>query len=247
MSTRLFSIVIDCADPSSLGRWWSAALGWPVTFEEPDEVVVEPSEDDSVVPALVFGPVPEPKTAKNRLHLDLATTSVEHQAALIDRLVGAGARATDIGQGDDEEDVPWTVLTDPEGNEFCVLEPRERYLDRGPVAAIVVDAAEPAALARFWEEASGWRIGFESDVVVSLFGPDDRLPDLDFVAVPEARTVKNRGHLDVAPFAGDNRDADVARLVDLGARRADVGQGSEVTWVVLTDPEGNEFCVLSPR
>lgn len=247
MSTRLYSIVIDSADPGSLGRWWSDALGWPVTCEEPDEVVVEPSEDSSIVPALVFGLVPEAKAVKNRVHLDLATTSSEHQASLIERLVESGARTADIGQGEGDDPVPWTVLTDPEGNEFCVLEPRERYLDRGPVAAFVVDSEEPAALARFWEEASGWRIGFESEVVVSLHAPDDGLPDLDFVAVTDARSVKNRVHLDIAPFAGDDRDAEVARLLELGARRADVGQTSDVTWVVLADPEGNEFCVLSPR
>ena len=143
--------------------------------------------------------------------------------------------------------MPWIVLADPEGNEFCVLEPRERYLRRGAVASIVVDAESPAALARFWEAASGWRIGFESEVVVSLSGPDEQQPDLDFVAVADAKSVKNRVHLDVAPFAGDDRDADVARLVELGARPVDVGQGPEVTWVVLADPEGNEFCVLSPR
>ena len=107
--------------------------------------------------------------------------------------------------------MPWIVLADPEGNEFCVLEPRERYLRRGPVASIVVDAESPAALARFWEAASGWRIGFESEVVVSLSGPDEQQPDLDFVAVADAKSVKNRVHLDVAPFAGDDRDADVAQ------------------------------------
>ena len=111
----------------------------------------------------------------------------------------------------------------------------------------MVDAESPAALARFWEAASGWRIGFESEVVVSLSGPDEQQPDLDFVAVADAKSVKNRVHLDVAPFAGDDRDADVAQLVELGARPVDVGQGPEVTWVVLADPEGNEFCVLSPR
>ncbi|MDQ6697690.1 MAG: VOC family protein [Actinomycetota bacterium] len=249
MATRLYSIVIDSVDPAALGRWWSDAVGWPVTHEEAGEVVVEPSEDNVIVPALVFGTVPETKTTKNRVHLDLATTSAEHQAALIERLVHRGARTVDIGQGDADDDdrVPWSVLADPEGNELCVLEPRERYLGRGPVAAIVVDAADPAALARFWEQASGWRIGFESDVVVSLFGPGDALPDLDFVAVADARSVKNRVHLDVAPFAGDERDADVDRLLDLGARPVDVGQSPDVTWVVLADPEGNEFCVLSPR
>lgn len=248
MSTRLHSVVIDSTDPAAIARWWSAALGWPITFEEPgDEVVVEPGEDNDTVPALVFVSVPEAKTHKNRLHLDLATISDEHQAALVERLIGVGARRTEIGQSDDPNGVPWTVLVDPDDNEFCVLEPRERYLTRGPVAAIVVDAHEPAALARFWEAASGWRISFESDVVVSLSGPDAQQPDLDFVAVSDARAVKNRLHLDVAPFADDDRDAEVARLVALGAEHVDVGQGADITWVVLADPQGNEFCVLSPR
>jgi hypothetical protein len=73
------------------------------------------------------------------------------------------------------------------------------------------------------------------------------LPYVEFVKAPGPKTVKNRIHLDVAPEKGDDQTAEVARLEALGARRADVGQGPEVTWVVLADPEGQEFCVLSPR
>jgi len=200
VATRLYSVVIDCSDPGVLGRWWSEAVGWPITFEQPDEVVVEPSEENNTVPALVFGLVAEPKSLKNRVHVDLASTSTEHQAILVERLLRLGAREKDVGQTTGHADVPWVVLADPDDNEFCVLEPRERYLQRGPIAAIVVDAAEPASLARFWEAASGWRIGFESESVVSLHGPGEDLPDLDFVAMTDARSVKNRVHLDVAPF-----------------------------------------------
>jgi hypothetical protein len=117
----------------------------------------------------------------------------------------------------------------------------------GPLAAVVVDAADPAALADFWAAAAGWPIGYRSNDVVSLHRPEGRPPDIDFVRVAEAKTGKNRVHLDVAPQLEDNRDAEVHRLLSLGAQHADVGQGPEVSWVVLADLEGNEFCVLHPR
>jgi predicted enzyme related to lactoylglutathione lyase len=245
MTTRLFSVVFDAGDPARLGRWWAEALDWPVTFESPDEVVVEPADNEATeaMPALVFVPVSDPKVGKNRVHLDLASDSSDHQRAQVERLVGLGATHVDIGQ----RDVPWVVLADPEGNELCVLEPRDRYRARGPLAAIVVDAVEPDTLARFWTEATGWPIGSRSEMVVSLFRPGDLLPDLDFGRTAVPKTVKNRIHLDVAPFAGDDHDADVERLIAFGASPVDVGQGADVSWVVLADPEGNEFCVLRPR
>lgn len=245
MTTRLFSVVFDAGDPARLGRWWAEALDWPVTFESPDEVVVELADNEATeaMPALVFVPVSDPKVGKNRVHLDLASDSSDHQRAQVERLVGLGATRVDIGQ----RDVPWVVLADPEGNELCVLEPRDRYRGRGPLAAIVVDAVEPDTLARFWTEATGWPIGSRSEMGVSLFRPGDLLPDLDFGRTAVPKTVKNRIHLDVAPFADDDHDADVERLIAFGASPVDVGQGADVSWVVLADPEGNEFCVLRPR
>ncbi|MGZ4759499.1 MAG: VOC family protein [Acidimicrobiales bacterium] len=245
MPTRLVAVVIDALDIEAQARWWSAALGWPITFEADDEVVVEPeaNDDPGAVPALTFVSVPEAKSGKNRIHLDLGSDSPEHQAEIVDRLLAAGATRVDVGQGD----APWVVLADPEGNELCVLEDRDHHRGRGPLASIVVDAADPATLARFWSEAGGWPIGHDANGVVSLHHPDGKLPDIDFVPVADARTVKNRLHLDVAPFADDPQAAEVDRLIALGAVPADVGQGPDVTWVVLADPEGNEFCVLSSR
>ena len=104
MPTRLVNLVVDAADPAGLARFWAAALEWPVTEEDPDEVVIEPPDDDPAQAGqlpLVFLRVPEPKTAKNRVHLDLASTSDEHQAALVARLEGLGAQRIDIGQPDD--------------------------------------------------------------------------------------------------------------------------------------------------
>jgi len=244
-TTRLVSVVIDANDPGRLARWWADRLGWPVTAESGGEVVVEPSAESplGLVPALLFLPVPEGKTGKDRLHLDLASKSVQDQQAQVEAALAAGARRVDVGQGD----VPWEVLEDPEGNEFCILEPRDAYAGRGPLAAIVIDCAEPAKLAEFWVQAAGWPIGYADDEMTSLHNPAGTLPDLDLLQVPEGKQVKNRLHLDVAPTVGADLDAETRWLIDLGATPADVGQGPDVTWRVLSDPEGNEFCVLRPR
>jgi len=103
---------------------------------------------------------------------------------------------------------------------------------------VVVDALDPDALAAWWVAALGW-----VDISAGTDDEPDTLPGLLFVKVPEGKTVKNRLHLDFRP---DDRDAEVKRLVALGARHVDVGQ-ADVSWVVLADPEGNEFCVLGSR
>ena len=246
MSTRLVHLVIDANDPAKLARFWAGALGWEIEDEAPDEVDVSPAGyryPDPVALPLVFVPVPEPKTVKDRIHLDLASRSAEHQAEIVARLRDLGATPADVGQGD----VPWVVLADPEGNELCVLEPRPVYLDTGPVAAVLVDSADPVAAAGFWQQAAGWvPFGDWTDRFAALRAPQGVGPYLEFLRVPEPKTVKDRIHLDVAPFAGEDQPAEVTRLEAAGAAAADVGQG-EASWTVLADPQGNEFCVLSPR
>jgi Glyoxalase-like domain len=108
---------------------------------------------------------------------------------------------------------------------------------------VIVDSADPAALGRWWAEALGWVVVEDSPDEFEIRPEKDRMPGLLFVPVPEPKTVKNRLHLDFRP---DDRDAEVTRLLALGARHADVGQG-EQSWVTLVDPEGNEFCVLGQR
>src|SRR5262245_30453533 len=133
MSLRWYTTVIDSHDPRTLASWWAETLGWQTIYETDSEVVIIPSwVDEEVVastpwerigPGLVFVPVPEAKTVKNRLHRDLAPHSSDDREAEIARLVRRGAELADVGQGDDAS---WTVLRDPEGNEFCVLSSRER-------------------------------------------------------------------------------------------------------------------------
>lgn len=117
MSLRIQCLTVDSHDPRALARFWADALGWRVTYEEPDEVAVEAPEGSSKelpFPDLLFVRVADEKQTKNRLHLDLRS---EGQAADVSRLK-MGAQRVDIGQG---EDVTWVVMVDPEGNEFCVL------------------------------------------------------------------------------------------------------------------------------
>jgi predicted enzyme related to lactoylglutathione lyase len=119
MTLRWQALCVDVEDPSEAATFWAAALGWRRTHDDPDEVVLEPpagSPEDGVSPDLLFLRVPEAKTVKNRLHLDLRP---DDQAAEVARLEGLGARRVDVGQGD----VSWIVMADPCGNEFCVLRP----------------------------------------------------------------------------------------------------------------------------
>ncbi|MGW0578928.1 VOC family protein [Streptomyces sp. NPDC002920] len=108
---------------------------------------------------------------------------------------------------------------------------------------VVVDSADPVALGRWWAEALGWVVVAEEPDEFEIRPAPDRLPGLIFVPVPEGKQVKNRLHPDFRP---QDQQAEVARLLSLGARHVDVGQG-EQSWVTLADPEGNEFCVLARR
>jgi predicted enzyme related to lactoylglutathione lyase len=108
---------------------------------------------------------------------------------------------------------------------------------------VIVDAADPGRLGRWWATALEWVVVNDDPEEFEIRPAPDRLPGLLFARVAEPQTLKNRLHLDFRP---DDRDAAVARLLDLGAAHADVGQGEE-SWVVLRDPQGNEFCVLQSR
>jgi len=245
MALRLVQIAMNARDDSAVGRFWAEVLDWGIDRGEPGVTSLEPAGFTYPDPRAIYIDVlavPEPKTVKNRVHVHLATTSAAHQADLVARLQDLGATPADLGQGD----VPWTVLADPEGNEFCVLAPRPSYQATGPIAAVVVDCADPRAMARFWDQAMDWTLHEVTDDQAVLRSALGVGPYLEFRRTPEVKTVKNRVHLDLRPYPGDDQAAEVARLRALGATDVDLGQG-DVSWTCLADPEGNEFDVLTPR
>ncbi|MEV4945986.1 VOC family protein [Streptomyces sp. NPDC053755] len=109
---------------------------------------------------------------------------------------------------------------------------------------IAIDVHDARRQAEFWTRVLDWKVLYEDDEEIVIGAGEHALPGIVFLSVPESKTVKNRLHLDLSP---DDQDAEVERILGLGARRVDVGQGEDVTWVVLADPEGNEFCVLRPK
>jgi len=212
-----------CMDTSSsgaeLGRFWAAATG--CRYAEPSS----PDEAGDVVGAvegmgIAICRVPEQKTVKHRVHLDVHTDSV-------DSLLALGAR-TAPGYGGD----PWTVLLDPEGGELCAFV-RDGELPAYRGYELAVDAADPAAIARWWAEVFGVPVRNEGEPWSWLEEvPGMPFESLVFAPVPEPKTVKNRIHWDVY--------GDVGALVAAGARvLAELPR-----WTVLADPEGNEFCVF---
>jgi hypothetical protein len=221
---RFKDLCLDAGDPGVLGAFWAAALDLELhTQEGGDTYLTGPTKEHTIW----VNRVPEPKTVKHRMHLDLNVGSVDELTAL-------GATVLDA------ESFRWTLMADPEGGEFCAFvregEISQRLYEIGIDTA---DSAEAAhRIAAWWAEVLGARL-VDDDRGYSYV---DRVPgapydSLDFAPVPEPKTVKNRIHLDVTT-------ADVDDLVAAGATilRA---QDDEIGWTVLADPDGNEFCAFT--
>jgi len=236
MALRLVQANIKARDDAALGRFWARALGWE-SRSVPGATSVTPAGfvwTDPGAPVCVdVIAVPDPATVRHRAHLELATTSAAHHAELVARLTDLGATPTGAG------------LADPEGNLFGVREPRDDCRDTGPIAAIVVACADPRAMAAFWGEALDWTPHEVTGDHARLRRAEGTGPYLEFRRTSHPDGTPHRTHLDVVPCAGDDQAAEVARLLALRAAPADAGQG-DASWVVLADPEGNEFCVLAP-
>jgi predicted enzyme related to lactoylglutathione lyase len=124
--------------------------------------------------------------------------------------------------------------------------PRERSTDMASsIYTITIDCADTRAMADFWAAALGWRVEqpIDDDSEITVEPPSGQLPSLLLIRVPAEKAGKNRIHFDLNP---PDQELEVGRLIAMGASPVDIGQG-EQTWVVLADPEGNEFCVLTPR
>jgi len=217
MTSRLLALTIDAQDPGALRQFWTELLGPRPGL------------------ALRFQQTDRPKTGLNQAHFDLTSDSAEDQAARVARALELGGRHFDVGQTGDEGHV---VLADPEGNEFCVVEPDNKFLaGTARIGALSCDGTRQVG--HFWSAALGWPLVWDQDEETAIQSPDGGTK-ISWGGPPfRAKTGKNRWHLDLV---ADDLGAEVVRLLDLGARRVDIGQ-DDTTWVVLADSDGNEFCV----
>jgi predicted enzyme related to lactoylglutathione lyase len=237
MACDVEALCFDANDPRMLAHFWAGVLGWAVAADPVDGVALLPRDDTGF--RLRFLPSQAGKSGQNQIHLDLTSTSLADQEHTVARALQLGARHIDVGQGPEDGHV---VLADPEGNELCVIEPGNRFLaDCGFVGALACDGSRDVGC--FWSSALGWPLVWDQGEETAIRSPHGG-PKITWGGPPlRSKTSKRRLHFDVVPAADKDQQAEVERLLSLGATRVDIGQG-QVSWVVLADPDGNEFCVL---
>jgi predicted enzyme related to lactoylglutathione lyase len=240
MTCQLLALSFDANDPIRLAGFWAGVLGREISDDPHDGITLLPTDDTGF--RVRFLPTQRQKDGPNRTHLDLTSTSLEDQQQTVERSIELGGQHIDIGQRPEEGHV---VLADPEGNEFCVIQPGNTFLaDCGFIGAINCDGSQ--SVGYFWSEALGWPLVWDQDQETAIQSPRGGTK-IAWGGPPVApKTGKNRLHLDVAPPADGDQQVEIGRLVSLGATRIDVGQ-ADVSWVVMADPDENEFCVWSPR
>ena len=241
MTLQLQALCWDATDPLRLARFWAGTLGRELASTgDATGVALLPSDGTSF--RIRLQPTQEPKVGRNQMHLHLTSTSLQDQQQTVARALALGARHIDVGQRPEEGHV---VLADPEDNEFCVIEPGNSFLtDCGFLGELACDGSQEVGY--FWSKALGWPLVWDQDEETAIQSPGGGTK-IAWGGPPLApRTGKNRAHFDLAPPVDGDQQAEVERLVSLGATRLDIGQG-EVSWAVMADPDGHEFCVLTPR
>lgn len=240
MTSHLEALCVDANEPPRLAGFWAGVLGWEIAEEPPDGVSIVPSDDTGF--RIEFFPTQAGKIGPNQLHFHLTSTSLDDQQQTVARAIELGGRHIDVGQRPEEGHV---VLEDPEGNEFCVIERGNRFLaDFGFLGELACEGSLQAGY--FWSKALGWPLVWDQDQETSIRSPHGG-PKISWGGRPlTPKAGKHRLHFDLAPSADGDQQEEVDRLLSLGAARLDIGQG-EVSWVVMADPAGHEFCVLTPR
>jgi predicted enzyme related to lactoylglutathione lyase len=240
MTLNLVALAVDAHDPKRLATFWGELLRWEMAAEPDDGFAVLPSDDTGF--RMEFFPTSTESRGLNQIHFHLTSTSLDDQQQTVARAVGLGARHIDVGQRPDEGHL---VLSDPDGNEFCVIEPGNNFLaECGFFAELACDGSQEVGY--FWSQALDWPLVWDQDQETSIRSPQGG-PKISWGGPPvRTKTGPNRMHFDLAPQVDGDQREEVARLVSLGATHLDIGQG-DVNWVVMADPDGNEFCVLTPR
>ncbi len=232
MISRLLAVTFDAHDPARLARFWADMLGREVVEDAGGALL--PGDDSQL--GLRFGPSRADAVGPHRrVHLHLTSTSLADQQHIVAAALKLGGGHLDVGQRPEEGHV---VLADPEGNEFCVIEPGNNYLAGcGPLGEVACDGTREVGL--FWSEALGWPLVWDQDQETAIQSPHGGTK-VAWGGPPVApKEVRNPQRFDLAPVGGDQQ-AEVERLVALGATRLEVGADGVF---VLADPDGNEFCV----
>jgi predicted enzyme related to lactoylglutathione lyase len=240
MTSQLFAICFNATRPSGLARFWSGVLGWELADGPDDGVAILPPDAGGF--RIRFLPSQEPKTGQNRAHFDLTSTSPEDQQQTVARALELGGTHIDVGQLPEEGHV---VLADPDGNEFCVIEAGNKFLaDTGVIGALACDGTQEVGY--FWSEALRWPLVWDQDQETAIQSPDGGTK-ITWGGPPVApKTGTNRLYLELALPADADGEAEVERLISLGATRTGIGGGDGVR-VLMLDPDGNEFSVQRPR
>jgi len=234
----LENVVMDAVDPQALGRFWEAVVGGERLTDVPEGFETRLAVEGGPELDLCFQRVPEPPTGAPRLRLDVSGGAA--QDAVVERLLGLGARHADPGQ-----DGPWVALEDLEGNPCRVTPERAAYAGTGPVAALSLDSADPSRDADFWAWLTGWDRVDASD---ALRHPSLRGPVLELHAeVAPKGDAKNPRHLDLRLETGDDPDRLAAAIAARGGREVQHPEWGELPWRFFEDPSGNEFCLLPAR
>lgn len=240
MTAHLFAISYDAAQPERLARFWSELLGREMVEDPRDGVLVLPGADTEI--RVRFVPSGQPKVVQNRMHFDLTSSSLEDQRRTVARALELGARHADIGQGPEIDHV---VLADPEGNEFDVIAPGNNFLAGcGFVGALACDGSQQVGY--FWSQALGWPLVWDQDEETAIQSPHGGTK-ISWGGPPlMPNGGRDRVRFDLTPAAGVAWQAEVDRLLSLGATRIDTAQDGPGR-LVLADPDGQEFSVRTPR
>ncbi|MEV4367479.1 VOC family protein [Nonomuraea sp. NPDC049637] len=238
MTSQLFAICFNAIRPSDLARFWSGVLGWEMTDGPDDDVAILPPDPAGF--RVRFLPSLEPKIGQNRAHFDLTSTSPDDQQQTVARALRLGAKHIDVGQLPEEGHV---VLADPEGNEFCVIEAGNKFLaDTGVIGALACDGTQEVGY--FWSEALRWPLVWDQDQETAIQSPSGGTK-ITWGGPPVApKTGTNRLCFELATPVDADWEAEVDRLLSLGATRAGEGDGSQI---LMLDPDGNEFSIRSAR
>ncbi|WP_298459432.1 VOC family protein [uncultured Cellulomonas sp.] len=228
MGVHLLAVTFDAHDPGSAASFWARLLGREVVGDR-DELLV-PGAGTQITLQFVRGRAM--KVAKNRVHLHLTSTDLDEQSRTVAAAIELGARPVDVGQRPEETHV---VLADPDGNEFCVIEPGNAFLAGcGVLGEVACDGTREVG--RFWSEALGWPLVWDQDQETAVQSPHGGTKVSWGGERPPARLPDHRQRLDLVVDGGD-LDSEVERLVRLGATRLADGGGTHVS---LADPDGND-------